>query len=288
MPFSAVWLWSTLFAILHSSLIRFYTVCHSQQCDHGLHYLPLSAVWSKSRSTLLFSGTVRSGSTLFAIFHSSLIRVYTICYSQQSDQGLHCLPFSAVWSGSTLFVMLRSSLIRVYTVVHSQEQSNQGLHCHSQEQSDQGLHCLAFSGAVWLGSTLSLLRNSLISIYNVLLRSSLIRVYTVFFSILRSALSFSGAVLSGSIRFAILRSNLIRIYMVIFRSSLIRVYAVISKEQSAKGLHCLPFSTAVWSESTLFVILSSLIGLHCLAIHLHLLGKSPFFNYYQRSPFQII
>ena len=197
--------------------------------------------------------------------------------------------------------MLRSSLIRVYTVVHSQEQSNQSLHCHSQEQSDQGLHCLAFSGAVWLGSTLSLLRNSLISIYNVLLWSSLIRVYTSFF-ILRSALSFSRAVWSGSICFAMLRSNLIRIYMVIFRSSLIRVYAVISKEQSAKGLHCLPFSTVVWSESTLLVILSSLIKVYTICPSQEQSDRSTlfgnpsasfgqipfFFNYYQRSPFQII
>ena len=189
-----------------------YIICHSQQSDQnqglhcysqeqsdqGLHYLLFSAVWSRS--------------ALFAIFHSSLIRVYTICYSQQSDQGLHCLPFSAVWSGSTLFVMFRSSLIRVYTVVHSQEQSNQGLHCHSQEQSDQGLHCLAFSGAVLLGSTLSLLRNSLISIYNVLLRSSLIRVYTVFFS-------FSGLPCH-------------------------------SQEQSDQALYVLPFSGAIWSGST--------------------------------------
>ena len=78
----------TLFAILHSSLIRIYTICHSQQSDQGqgLH-----------------------------------------CHSQeQSDQGLHYSPFSAVWSGSTLLAIL-SSLIKVNTICHSQ-QSYQGLH----------------------------------------------------------------------------------------------------------------------------------------------------------------
>ena len=94
----AVLLRPKLFAFV-SSLIRFYTiswkshqsdVCHSQQFDQGLHYLP-SSVWS--------------GSTLCAIL-SSLIWVYTFC------QGLHCLPFSAVWSGSTLLAIL-SSVIRI-------------------------------------------------------------------------------------------------------------------------------------------------------------------------------
>ena len=148
MPFSAVWLESTLFAIL-SSLIRVYIICHSWQCDQGLHYLPFS-VWS--------------GSTLLAIL-SSLIRVYTICHSQQSDQCLNCLPFSAVWSGSTPLailnslikvqintLILRNSLIRVYT------------RCSS-EQSNQGLHFLLFS-ALWSGSTL----------FAIL---SLIRIYTI-------------------------------------------------------------------------------------------------------------
>ena len=98
LPFSAVWSWSTLFDILHSSLIRIYTVCHSQQSDHGLHYWPFSAVWSRSRSTLSFSRTVWSGSTQFPIL-SSLMKVYTVCHSQQSDQGLHYLPFSASHQG---------------------------------------------------------------------------------------------------------------------------------------------------------------------------------------------
>ena len=131
----------TLLAIL-SSLIRVYTVCHSQQSDQGLLYLPVSAVWLRSRSTLSFSGTIWSGSTLYAIL-SSLISVDTICRSQHSDQslhflpfsafwpGLHYFPFSAVWWGSILFAIL-SSLIRIYTVCHSQ-------------QSYQSLHYLPFS-----------------------------------------------------------------------------------------------------------------------------------------------
>ena len=50
--------------------------------------------------------------------------------SEEFYQGLHCLPFSAVWSGSTLIFIL-SSLIRVYTVCHFQ-------------QFDQSLHYLPF------------------------------------------------------------------------------------------------------------------------------------------------
>ena len=64
MPFLAVWLESSLFAIL-SSLIRVCIVWHSQQFDRILQYLPFS-VWS--------------GSTVVAIL-SGLIKVYTICHS---------------------------------------------------------------------------------------------------------------------------------------------------------------------------------------------------------------
>ena len=167
-----------------SSINKIYTVCRSQQSDRGLYWLPFSAVWS--------------GSTLYSIL-CSLIRVYTICHSlsdqglqylsfsevwsslfailsKQYYQGLHCLPFLAVWSGlhclpfsaglseSALFAIL--SLISVYTICHSQ-QSDQCLHyltfflssitkdytvCRCQ-QTDQGLHYLSFS-AVWSGSTL--------------------------------------------------------------------------------------------------------------------------------------
>ena len=139
LPFSAVWSGSTLFAILNrlikvkgytvilrNNLIRVYTICHSQQSGQGLHYLPFSAIWSRSRSTLSFSGKVWSGSTLFVIL-KSLIKVYIVCHSQQSDEGLHYLPFSAVWSGSTLFTILR--LIMVYTICNS---------------LDKGIHYLPF------------------------------------------------------------------------------------------------------------------------------------------------
>ena len=182
----------SLFAIL--SLIRIYTVCHSQQSGQGLHYLPFSAVWSRSRFTLSFSGTVRSGSILYALL-CSLVRVCTICHSQHYSRSLHYLRFSAFWSGSTLFAIISSlinvcsvilsRLIRVYTICHSQ-------------QPDQVQAQLSFSGMVWTGSTL----------------------------------------------FAIL-------------SNLLRVYTVWHSQQPYQSLHYLPFS--VWSESTLFAIHSSLI-----------------------------
>ena len=155
---------------------------------------------------------------------------------EQSDQGLHCLPFrldeGAVWSGSTLFAFpfasfgQRSNLIRVYTVCHSV--------CivWMKEQSDQGLTCLPFhshcfdEGAVWSGSTLFAI---LFASFGW--RSSLIRVYTV-------------------IPFASFgwRSSLIRVYTVCHSICIIWM-----KEQSDQGLHCLPFHKgAVWSDSTLF------------------------------------
>ena len=172
---------------------------------------------------------------MFAIL-SSLIRVYSICHSHQSDQGQHCLPFSAVWSGSTLLAIL--SRIRIYTIWNSQ-QSDEGLHylpfflsniikvstvCHSQ-QSDQGLQYLPFS-AVWSGST------------TLAILSSLIRIYIIY----HSQQSDQGL-------FAIL--------------SLIRVYTV-CHSQFDQGLQCFPFSI-VKSESTLLAILSSEIKvcLHC-------------------------
>ena len=162
--------------------------CHSQQSDQGLHYLPFSADWSSSRSTV--------------ILRNNQNKIYTICRSEQSDLSLHYLPFS-VWSGSTIFAILssliihsydksRSSIMQIYTVCHSQ-------------QSDQGLYYLSFS-AIWS----------------------------------RSTLSFS-AVWSGSTLFAI-------------RSSLIKVKVHCHpQKQSDQGLNYLPFS-AVWS--TLFAILS--------------------------------
>ena len=156
---------STLFAIL-SLLIRVYTISHSQQSDQGLHclhyqpsdqglhYLPFSAVWSGSTLFAILSSLIRvytffqflvlSGSTLFAIL--SLLRVYTVCHSQQSDQSPHYLPFSAVWSISRSTLWLGSTF------------------CHSQ-LSDQGLHYLQ-SSAFWSGYTLFAIHN-------------LIRVYTI-------------------------------------------------------------------------------------------------------------
>ena len=305
LPFSAVCSVSTLFIIsvisvytichsqqsdqgLHyfpfflSSIITVYTIRHSQQSDQSLHYLPFSAVSSRSRSILSFSGTVWSGSTLFAFLSSlikvkvhcqpenSLIRIYSFCHSQPSDHGLHYFPFFlssiikaytvchsflTVLSRSTLLSIF-SCLIMVYTICHSQ-QSDQGLHylpfflnsiitvytvLHSQ-QSDQGLHYLSFSA--------------------VSSRS-------------KSTLSFSGAVWSVSTLFAILSrlswstlfdslSSLIKIkvHTVIFRNSLIRVYTIWHSQQSDQGLHCLPFSV-VGSESTLFAIFSSLNGVYTI------------------------
>ena len=115
--------WSTLYAIL-SSLIRVDTICHSQYSDQGLHYLPFSTVWSGSTPFAITSSLIKvcnevwSGSTIYAI-PSSLIKFKIHCHSQQqSEHGLHYLPFSAVWSESTLLAIL-ISLIRVYTVCHS-------------------------------------------------------------------------------------------------------------------------------------------------------------------------
>ena len=101
---AVLWM-STLFALL-SSLNRVYTICHSQlsdqglnchseQSDQGLHYLPVAAVWSRSRSTLTH--------------RNSLIKVYTICHSQPSDHGLH------------YFLFFLNSIIMVYTMCHSQQ-----------------------------------------------------------------------------------------------------------------------------------------------------------------------
>ena len=238
-----------------------YTVCHSQQYDQGLHYIPFSAVWS--------------GSTLLAILSKQYRKVNTVCHSEQSNQGLHCLLFSAVWSVSTLFAIL--SLISVYTIYHSQP-SDQGQHYlpffvssmttvytirHSQH-SDQGLHNLPFSavwsrskstmlfsGTVWSGSTLFAILSSLswstlfailsslikINDNTVILRNSLIRFYTF----CHSQKSHQGLH-----------------YLRFFLSSIIKVSIVCHSQQSDQGLHYLPFS-AVWSRSTVFDIQSSLI-----------------------------
>ena len=110
-----------------------------------LHRLDEGVVWSGSppsfRLHRLDEGAVWSGSTLFALpfasfgWMSSLIRVYTVYHSictirmkEQSDQGLHCLPFhlhhlneEAVRVYTVIqFVSFgwRSSLIRIYSVCH--------------------------------------------------------------------------------------------------------------------------------------------------------------------------
>ena len=111
LPLSAVWSGSILFPW---NLTSVYTVCHLQQLDQGLHYLPFSD-WSGS-TLFAFCGS-RIGVYTISILTSSLIRVYIVSISQrtdqglhyfhsQSDQGLHYLPLSAVWSGSALFAIL--------------------------------------------------------------------------------------------------------------------------------------------------------------------------------------
>ena len=136
------YLFTTLYAIL-CSLIGVYTICHSQS-DQGLQYLPLlrssiikvyTICYSKSDQGLQYFSfsAVWSGSTLYAIL-CSLIGVYSICHSQ-SDQGLQYLPFSEVWSGSTLFAILS-------------KQYYQGLHCLPFLAVWSGLHCLPFSAGL--------------------------------------------------------------------------------------------------------------------------------------------
>ena len=138
------------------------------------------------------------------------------------------MPFSAVWSGSTLFAIL-SIMIGVYTICHS-------LH------SDQGLHYLPLS-AFWSESTLFAIISSLINVCTVIL-SSLIRVFIICHSQqsdqVQAQLSFSGTVLN-------------------------RLYTICHSLQSDQGLHCLLYST-VWSESILFVILSSLIQVYTVIL----------------------
>ena len=263
-------LWrSTLFAIL-SSLIKVFTICHSQQSDQSLHCLPFSAVWSEcplfailnliSVYTIWLSFlAVWSRSILFAILNI-FISVYTTCHSQQFDQGkhylqfyvwsvstllailskqyyrgVHCLPFLAVWSGSTRFTIL-NSLIRVYTICHSQ-------------QSDYCRHYLLFS--VWSASRL----------FAIL--SNLIRVCSICHSFC--------AVLSRSTLFAIL-SIVISVYTICYSEQSDqdqRLYCH-SEEQSDQSLHYLPFS-AVWSGTTRFAILSSVIQ---FKVHTVILRKS--------------
>ena len=184
------------------------------------------------------------------------MKIYTLCHSQQSDQGLYYLSFSAVWSRSTVsfwagwsgftWFAIHCSLIKVKVHLDPQEQSDQGLHYLPfsaiwswtklfpifSKQYNQSLHCLPF------------FLSSFINVYIVCHFSCLIMVYTVSHSQQsdkgQHCLPFT--VWSGSTLFAIL-------------SSLIKVYTICHSKQSDQGLHCLPFS-AVWSRSTLFAILS--------------------------------
>ena len=171
--FSTVGSGFTSLAVL-SSMIRVYTFCHSFYTV--LSRTTLFAILSNLISVYTISHSfyaVLSRSTLFAIYSSlirvyttsSLIRVYTFCHSQQSDQCLHYLPFS-VWSGSTLFTFL-SSLGRVYITCHSQPYyHSQDVHCHFQEQSDQGLFYMPFS-AIWSRSALFAILSIMVGVYTI-------------------------------------------------------------------------------------------------------------------------
>ena len=255
---------STLFAIL-SRLIRVYTVPDSLQSGQVLHYLPFAEVWSRSRSTVILRNSlIRVYTTCHSqqlimvntishsfyhdlhclpFFHSSFIKIYTVCHFQLSDQCLHYQLFSAVWSGSTLFPTL-SRLIKVYIICHS-------------EQSVQGLHYLPFS-AVLSRSTLFAILSSLISVYTICHSQPSDR-HVLPFSV------WSGSTLSAILslkRVKTIRhsqqSNQGLHYLPFSLSSIIRVYTVSHSQLSDQGLHYLLFS-AVWSGSTLFAILSTLI-----------------------------
>ena len=137
LSFWAVWSGSTLFAS-RSSLIKVKVHSHPQeQSDQGLHYLPFSAS--------------DHGLHYFPFFLNSIIMVYTMCHSKQSDQDLHCMHYSAVWSESTLFVIL-ITLMRVYTVCHAQ-------------QSEQVVHYLLSS--VSTGSTICAILSSVIRVWTI-------------------------------------------------------------------------------------------------------------------------
>ena len=147
---------------------------------------------------------------------SSLIKVYTVCHSRQSDQGLRYLPFAAVWSRSRSTVILRNSLIKVYTTWHSQP-------------SDHGLHYSPFFLSSIMKvytvchSFLTDLSSSMFAIY-----SCLIRVYTS----CHSQQYDQGLPVSHSPFSAVWsRSTLFSIH------NLIRVYTICHSKQSDQSLH---------------------------------------------------
>ena len=184
--------------MFRNGLNRVYTICHSQQSDQGLHYLPFSAICSEFTLFGILSSLIR----VYTICLLSLIRVYTICLAQQSGH----IYLAVLWR-STLFATL-SSLIRVYTICHFQ-------------QSEK--------------------------VYTVIL-SSLIRVYNICHSQqsdkCQCPLSASEKVWSVSTLFAILS----------------RLIDTFCHSQSDQGLHYLPFS--VWKGSRLYAIISSLIRVY--------------------------
>ena len=157
---------------------------------------------------------VLSVSTAIAIL-SCLISIYSTCHSQQIDQFLHYLKFSAVWSVSPLFDIL--SLIRVYTI------------CHRRLIRVPG-------------PTLFPILSSMISGYIIGYSQS--GFYCIWHS-------------QQSALFSIL-SSLIRVYTVCHPQQSIQGLHSCHSQQPDQGLHCLLFS-AIWSTSTLFPILSSLI-----------------------------
>ena len=92
LSFSAVWSGSTLFAI-HSSLIKVKVHCHpKEQSDQGLHYLPFLAVWSTLFAilslirvyTICHSQQSDQGLHYLPFFLSSIIKVYNVCHFKLS------------------------------------------------------------------------------------------------------------------------------------------------------------------------------------------------------------
>ena len=159
MQFAAVCSGYKLFAIL-SNLLGVFIIVYSEHFDQGLHYLPFSAVWSGSTLLAILSSLIK----VCTVILSNLIRVYTICHSQPTDQVQGPLSFSGtIRTRSTLFAVL-NSLIWVYTICHS--------------QSDQGLQYLPYS-VVWsyiltTSFVAVLCRSTLFAIL-----SNLIKVYTI-------------------------------------------------------------------------------------------------------------
>ena len=177
-----------------------------------MHCFRFSAVWSRSIQfailnlirvyTICGSQDSDQGIHYLLSFPSTIIKVYTICHSQQYDQGLYYLQFS-IWSGSTIFAIL-GGIISVYSTCHSQ-------------QDDQCLHCLPYS-AVWSVSTVLAILRRLISVYTVCHTQQSDHglhylLHSAVWSRSWSTFSFSGTVWAGSTVIVIL-SSLIKVYNV--------------------------------------------------------------------------